>query len=779
MGNKTDRNAHSCASGETLHSFEVITMETSKSSNDENQQVGNEHSVRTLNSDCVANRLPLRVNESNLQNPLDEYESPPSAAADQLNLPKDKVGSPCSLQNIGTHHDVSDNISANFMLEREKKKVRSQSDNKASRDLQNGSMTTSLPQPSTVQTVDRKMPSSENMNVLPKESSCPLSENFQIGSPMGCRVTPVLAEDNQSEASKLLDGADSSSFSETSFKEIIVLEDSDTEDEDGHSIPVDQYATDNRKKQRRLVLLDDDEEQVAEVKSEDFNHRSLECDGSMSKPRIDDDCVDEAVQSGEFNNQNVNNDGEHAVQLDVLTPEAFEITRPVKKRRVYREANLDEEVMVGTGNARNDVSNLTSQTLVAKDHLLQTRMPFDSVAADQQCCMYSQPIDEPIWSGILQINAEEFVWLDAHLSTKACELVWQLSRSLQTVVEVIKLPQFEAWPKSWEASGPTDDNIALYFFPPSMSSKEESDGLVEELIESSSVLKVALGIAELLIFPSTILPDQYKVCQGKHYLWGLFKRTEVESENKDVLVEQQDGSACAKEGETQEHHFAGQQYDVQCEAPGHDTSILKDVVHVENQLLVDHDFEAQEGATEAIMGEGKNSSSAKLNPPKATSNCSTQPRLDPKLHAPEVHSQEDEQDLAKPSGGSGPAAVTPKPTDTAEHGPTQLFGFVAARTPRAQQLIQEMVSEGALLFSVPGEMVNAGSAAGSESPPMHDCCQSIGFVPMDDDVASEACLELFPVRQDHIGRAPTVEASKEVDLDLILSARSRAPSAFL
>lgn len=70
-------------------------------------------------------------------------------------------------------------------------------------------------------------------------------------------------------------------------------------------------------------------------------------------------------------------------------------------------------------------------------------------------------------SGILKINNEVYISLTAHLSTKACGFVQELSRSLQPVVKVIKLPQLEAWPQSWRTSRPTDGDIALYFFPPS------------------------------------------------------------------------------------------------------------------------------------------------------------------------------------------------------------------------------------------------------------------------------------------------------------------------
>ncbi|XP_047050974.1 uncharacterized protein LOC124656237 [Lolium rigidum] len=577
--------------------------------------------------------------------------------------------------------------------------------------------------------------------------------------------------------------ADSSSLSETTLKENTLLEASDTAVE----LPdtVQNCSEENSRKRRQLILLDDDDDgkEAADVQSGDFNHPSLECDGSLSKLRIDTEvCVEETVHTGELNDRNLS-----AAQLDILIPGSSEITQPVEKRRRYTLANEDDEdgeVIIGTSNS----PKLTSETLVAKDDGLQSRIKLDSESANQQRRMLSQPIDEPIWSGLLKINNEVFVSLVAHMSSKACRPVWELSTSLQPVIEVIKLPQLEAWPKSWKVSGPTDGDIALYFFPPSMSPSKESDVLVEEIIDSGAAIKAVVGVAELLIFPSTILPEQYHVCQGKHYLWGVFKRREDESD-KDILVEEQDASARAKEGEMQEHHFMDQQHALQCESPDHGSSAAKRAVHVDNQLLVKHNCEAQEGAMKSTMGEGllspgNDSSSVELNSPETRSNCFMQPRSDPKLHVPEeADHQEDEQSFTRPSTDLGPSATTVKLIDSAGAVPPtthQLFGFVTARTPRAQQLIQEMVDEGALLFSVAEETATVGSRVGNDTevqvhPTMQDRRQPIGFVPLDDDVASEACLELFPVRQEHNGWTPRVEASKEVDLDLSLSARSGAP----
>ena len=317
--NRGDRNASniSCASGKALHSCEVISMEISEASNDENQQVDDEHSVRTINNDCVANRLLTGINESNLQMPLEQL-GPPPGAAEQLNPTKD--------------------------------------------------------------------------------SNCLSSGNVEIEYPKGCCVTPVLAMENQNEPSTLLDRADSSSLSETTLKQDVLLEASDAVVE--LSDAVQNCVKHNPRRRRQLILLDDDDdEEAADVQSENFNHRSLQYDGSLSKHRIDtEDCVEETVHT-----ENLNGHNPSAVKLDSLIPESSEITRPVKKQRRYTEVNEDDEdgvVIVGTSSvecALNNFLKLTSETLVAKDHVLQSSIEFDSESADQQRSMYSQPIDEPIW----------------------------------------------------------------------------------------------------------------------------------------------------------------------------------------------------------------------------------------------------------------------------------------------------------------------------------------------------------------------------------------------
>ncbi|KAL6598049.1 hypothetical protein ACP70R_046470 [Stipagrostis hirtigluma subsp. patula] len=206
------------------------------------------------------------------------------------------------------------------------------------------------------------------------------------------------------------------------------------------------------------------------------------------------------------------------------------ILRQAKKRRRFIETNGDEEANSGDQNTmvvEDDTAGLTVQAACSKDFRTKVSMPLISEFVKQQCHCCSKPIDKPIWSGIFKIGSMEYISFAGHLSTKSGKKVWQLSRSLLPVVKLTKLPRLEVWPKRWEASTPTDDDIGLYFFPPELRPNDNLDQLVKEVVEKDLVLRAVIGEAEMLILPSILLPKRYQMFQGKHYLWGLFKPREV------------------------------------------------------------------------------------------------------------------------------------------------------------------------------------------------------------------------------------------------------------
>ncbi|PIN03026.1 hypothetical protein CDL12_24451 [Handroanthus impetiginosus] len=137
----------------------------------------------------------------------------------------------------------------------------------------------------------------------------------------------------------------------------------------------------------------------------------------------------------------------------------------------------------------------------------------------------AEPVLMPIWRGSFDIWNKEQDILDglmAHLSSKACQKVYDAACEFQPVLRLEMLPKSNVWPKSFETSEPSGDNIALYFFP-SKISERVFDDLVEKMMGEELALKAIMKNAELLIFTSTELPLLYWRFQGKHYLWGVFR----------------------------------------------------------------------------------------------------------------------------------------------------------------------------------------------------------------------------------------------------------------
>jgi hypothetical protein len=128
--------------------------------------------------------------------------------------------------------------------------------------------------------------------------------------------------------------------------------------------------------------------------------------------------------------------------------------------------------------------------------------------------------------------------LFGHLSTKSCEKVRNLSKSLSRVVEVSKLPRSKVWPKRWDESIPLNDNIGLYFFPHKMRCisltstfpynastflpmfnvylvtiprpDKSHDQLLKEVMQNDLALRAIISDTEMLMFPSSLLPQRYQ-----------------------------------------------------------------------------------------------------------------------------------------------------------------------------------------------------------------------------------------------------------------------------
>ncbi|KAJ8558470.1 hypothetical protein K7X08_005236 [Anisodus acutangulus] len=149
----------------------------------------------------------------------------------------------------------------------------------------------------------------------------------------------------------------------------------------------------------------------------------------------------------------------------------------------------------------------------------------------------AMPLVDFIWRGSFNIWNKEYETLDglvAHLSVKTCQKVYDEASLFPALLQLEMLPKIDVWPKSFTKSEPTDDNIALYFFPSDTRCEKEFDLLVEQMITEELALRAIVTNAELLVFTSTELPLLYWRFQGKYYLWGVF-RTKRDSRSNPMM----------------------------------------------------------------------------------------------------------------------------------------------------------------------------------------------------------------------------------------------------
>ncbi|KAM7507871.1 hypothetical protein LguiA_018324 [Lonicera macranthoides] len=164
----------------------------------------------------------------------------------------------------------------------------------------------------------------------------------------------------------------------------------------------------------------------------------------------------------------------------------------------------------------------------------------------------AKPVIDPIWRGSFSTSSKKYDTIDgfvAHLSSKACPKVWKEASFLPQSICLEMLPKADVWPKSFQISQPSDESIALYFFPvdkrcnfsrlyiekqdvlpfilvlrhSEQCYEKVFDRLVEDLMCKELAMRTTVQNAELLVFTSLELPLLQWRFQGKYYLWGVFR----------------------------------------------------------------------------------------------------------------------------------------------------------------------------------------------------------------------------------------------------------------
>ncbi|KAL0314431.1 UNVERIFIED_CONTAM: hypothetical protein Sangu_2287500 [Sesamum angustifolium] len=137
-----------------------------------------------------------------------------------------------------------------------------------------------------------------------------------------------------------------------------------------------------------------------------------------------------------------------------------------------------------------------------------------------------QPVVVAAWRGRFNIPSHNlYINVAAHVSNKACMKVLEVASTMPELLCLEMLPRLDVWPASFKSSPPTEQSIALFFFPEGRG-EEILDCLLNDAICTDFALKGMIGKAELLIFSSLQLPENL---HRETLLLGVFRGQQAAS----------------------------------------------------------------------------------------------------------------------------------------------------------------------------------------------------------------------------------------------------------
>ncbi|KAL3819214.1 hypothetical protein ACJIZ3_005119 [Penstemon smallii] len=143
----------------------------------------------------------------------------------------------------------------------------------------------------------------------------------------------------------------------------------------------------------------------------------------------------------------------------------------------------------------------------------------------------AMPLIRSLWTGNFLILHNKSIYksvdgISAFMSSKACEKVHKEAVLFKQELKFELFPKSVLWPKKFGNSEPSDDNIALYFFPSLLQKQNEGiyDCLVFEMIRDDLAMMASVENAELLVFTSMDLAPRFKRFQGQLFLWGVLRK---------------------------------------------------------------------------------------------------------------------------------------------------------------------------------------------------------------------------------------------------------------
>ncbi|XP_021752163.1 uncharacterized protein LOC110717705 isoform X2 [Chenopodium quinoa] len=139
------------------------------------------------------------------------------------------------------------------------------------------------------------------------------------------------------------------------------------------------------------------------------------------------------------------------------------------------------------------------------------------------------PEQEAVWQGGFEIHrngklSDVCGGFQAHLSSCASGKVLEVVSKLPQKIVFNEVSRPCAWPIQFKEAGPSEDNIALYFFAKDLESYMRSyKNMLEYMMKHDLALKGNVNGVELLIFPSNQLSHRSQRWNTLYFMWGVFR----------------------------------------------------------------------------------------------------------------------------------------------------------------------------------------------------------------------------------------------------------------
>ncbi|KAL9256971.1 ASI1-immunoprecipitated protein 2-like protein [Drosera capensis] len=178
----------------------------------------------------------------------------------------------------------------------------------------------------------------------------------------------------------------------------------------------------------------------------------------------------------------------------------------------------------------NDILTAASSHFKKADNVrMETTRPVERMCPSVVIPSSVYPEPDRIWRGVFKCEKGGKVprycdGIQAHLSSCASPKVPEVVLKFPLEIHLSGIPRVDAWPIQLQKNGASDDHIALYFFAEDHYSYHRSyAGLLECMIFNDLALVADLDGIELLIFPSSVLPQSRQRWNNLLYLWGVFR----------------------------------------------------------------------------------------------------------------------------------------------------------------------------------------------------------------------------------------------------------------